>query len=151
MPTATRRVRILDRLEDYISPEPNTGCWLWTGSVSGYGYAMTVADNKTIYVHRRIYEKYVGPIPAGHQIDHICRVKCCVNPRHLRPLTPTENVKAAGGCFAAGKLQSAKTHCPAGHEYTPKNTYRLGRKRHCRACHAFREMNRRNRNVTDRD
>lgn len=78
----------LQRLDDKILPEPNSGCWLWEGRVieerGGYGYAHY--DKKDHLVHRLIYTLCVGPIPEGYEIDHKCFVRCCVNPAHLRPM-----------------------------------------------------------------
>jgi hypothetical protein len=71
----------------------------------------------------------VGPIPDGLVIDHLCRVRHCVNPAHMEPVTDRENVFRG---FAA------ITHCPKGHEYTADNTYippSTG-SRECRRCRA---------------
>jgi HNH endonuclease len=79
------------RLQDWYSPEPNTGCWLWTGQLSDRGYPMTTYANKKYRAHRLFYEQARGPIPAGMTLDHLCRVRCCVNPDHLEAVTQTEN------------------------------------------------------------
>src|ERR1043166_7685871 len=92
-------------------PEPNSGCWLWTGAiktVTGYGYIWT--DKRVASAHRAAYESLVGPIPDGLQIDHRCRIRCCVNPAHLEPVTNVENQRR-------GLRGELTTHCPAGHEY----------------------------------
>lgn len=77
--------------------------------------------------HRWAYEHFVGPIPSGKQIDHICGVTRCVNPDHLRIATPSENTRAY--------WRELRTHCRAGHEYTADNVlwYANG-KRRCREC-----------------
>src|SRR5687767_5252452 len=66
------------------------GCWIYTGPVSGAGYGLA---NRTPekYAHRLSYAWLVGPIPAGYEVDHLCRVKRCVNPAHLEPVTGREN------------------------------------------------------------
>jgi len=76
-----------------ISPEPNSGCWLWTGCCEEKGYATIYKDNWKGHrpAHRFSYETFVGPIPHGLHIDHKCRVRCCVNPDHLEPVTVAEN------------------------------------------------------------
>lgn len=89
--------------------------------------------------HRFAYEDIVGPILEGLTIDHLCRVRHCVNPAHLEPVTHLENVRRGNG----GLNQLAKTHCPKGHPYDEENTYRLPSRpsgRYCRACR--RERNR---------
>jgi len=111
-------------LEDIILsrsiPEPNTGCWLWLTGLMPAGYGCFRYQGKTLLAHRISYEVAKGPIPHGLQIDHICRVRCCVNPDHLRCVTIRENVLCGVG-VAAQNL--AKTHCVRGHEFTPENTF----------------------------
>lgn len=106
-------------------------CWLWRGYlVSGYGQFN--ADNKAFMAHRYAYEMLVGPIPPGLQLDHLCRVRNCVNPAHLEPVTVRENVLRGVGITA----QFARaTHCINGHEFTPENTGSQGKGRYCRTCH----------------
>lgn len=78
------------------------GCWLWTGSLKGNGYGSFAWDGKTQHPHRVSYELFVGPIPEGMQIDHICNNPRCVNPRHLSPAWPVENLTY--GAFRRRKL-----------------------------------------------
>ena len=103
-------------------------CWLWTGARSSYRYGNMMVDGRQIPVHRWAYEQFVGPIPEGHQIDHICGVTLCVRPDHLRPLTAAENVRA--------HWREQRGTCRNGHPMTEDNiVWRLGgRKRECRAC-----------------
>lgn len=70
------------------------GCWLWTGVVKDDGYGL-FRDGKRSpkQAHRVAYESVYGPIPAGMQIDHLCRVRSCINPEHLQPVTPKENAR----------------------------------------------------------
>lgn len=63
------------------------GCWIWALSVTGSGYGYY--QNKL--AHRLFYEKHKGKIPEGMEIDHLCRVRNCVNPKHLEAVTSTEN------------------------------------------------------------
>ena len=111
-------------------------CWKWTGCVirTGYGAVWASSERRTAGAHRVAYELFVGPIPKGRQLDHLCRNPRCVRPDHLEPVTPRENT-LRGTSFAAENAR--KTHCHRGHEYTPENTYlykRNGRWRDCRAC-----------------
>ena len=69
------------------------GCWLWTGSHNGLGYGTIRSVGRKMYVHRYSYELLVGPIPAGLELDHLCRVPGCVNPDHLEPVTHAENLR----------------------------------------------------------
>ena len=82
--------------------------------------------------HRLYYELEKGPIPKGLTLDHLCRVRCCVNPDHLEPVTLVENVMRGESLFAQ---QVKRTHCPQGHPYAG-DKLRITRKgeRKCRTC-----------------
>jgi len=103
-----------------------TGCWQYTGGLNRDGYPQT-----TRLLHRFVYECLVGPIPAGHELDHVCRNRACLNPLHLEPVTHKVNTLRSNGVTA---LNARKTHCPHGHEYTERNTYRHAGRRRCRTC-----------------
>jgi hypothetical protein len=87
------------RLPDYfwnkVTPEPNTGCWLWTGCFNRLGYGRIGYDGKSYKIHRLIYEKliYMSPIPKNVHIHHKCEVKCCCNPTHLEFLTALQHAR----------------------------------------------------------
>ncbi len=66
-------------------------CWLWTSTITGNGYGHYSIKRVKVGAHRFAYELMVGPIPQGLTIDHLCRVKACVNPDHLEPVTQAEN------------------------------------------------------------
>jgi len=130
--------RLLERFWDKVIPEPNSGCWLWTGSISvnGYGRIGGRIDGvrKDRPAHRLSYQSLIGPIGDGLVLDHLCRVRCCVNPAHLEAVTQQENVIRGDGPRLARERWSAQTHCKQGHEFTPQNTHRNKRGRSCRAC-----------------
>ena len=69
------------------------GCWLWTGSTGNTGYARGFFSGKRWLVHRWAYTHFVGPIPDGFVIDHLCRRITCVNPAHLEAVTQQENIR----------------------------------------------------------
>jgi hypothetical protein len=122
-----------------------SGCWLWTGSRYTGGYGKFFAFGRERAAHRVSYEFFVGPIPEGLALDHLCRVRRCVNPDHLEPVTYRENTLRSPVAHAA--LNAAKTHCKHGHEFTPENTRittggRRSRRR-CRECERLRHARQR--------
>ena len=119
-------------VQDKISPEPNSGCWLWTAAVDGSGYGIISEHRKSGLAHRVVYRLLICEIPGGMHLDHLCRVRCCVNPLHLEPVTPRINV-LRGKTIAA--MRASQTHCINGHELAGENLYPRGaHRRECRAC-----------------
>lgn len=75
-----------------------TNCWIWQLAKTRNGYAFVRGPNgKMVYAHRHYYEQAFGPIPADRQVDHLCRVRACVNPDHLELVTQTENIRRGAG------------------------------------------------------
>lgn len=72
-----------------------TGCWDWCGKIDKNGYGRKCVNYKYLGAHRYMYEKFVGGIPRGMQIDHLCQNKKCVNPEHMEVVTPAENTRRA--------------------------------------------------------
>lgn len=124
--TYQRGLPMEQRFWSKVQGDDYTACWIWTaGTNRGYGY-FNVTARRGIGAHRWAYEHLRGEIPEGLELDHLCRVRRCVNPWHLEPVTTAENVR---------RQKAAITHCPQGHLYDATNTYRLastGRK--CRTC-----------------
>lgn len=121
-----------ERFRSKFVQDPS-GCWLWQAALSRrQGYACYYHDGQVRHGHRVAYQLIVGAVPDGLVLDHLCRVRHCVNPSHLEPVTPGENVRRG---VAGGWHNLRKTHCPHGHEYSQANTYVTpdGR-RCCRTC-----------------
>lgn len=94
------------------------GCWLWTSNISTAGYGLFKIAQRGYVAHILAYETLVGSVPDGLELDHLCKVRRCVNPEHLEPVTQRENIMRANG-FAA--LNARKDACPNGHAYDAKN------------------------------
>jgi len=118
---------VRERIEARYVPEPNSGCFLWLGSLNTHGYAQMWANGTNRAVHRLYYEMEKGPVAPGLQLDHLCRIKSCINPAHLEPVTSLENA------WARGRRRPPSTHCPQGHEMTYENTHWQLRRRNGKA------------------
>jgi hypothetical protein len=68
-------------------------CWLWRGTIDGNGYGRFFVSGRPVRAHRWAYEYWCGRIPRRLEIDHLCRVRHCVNPWHLEAVTHPENVR----------------------------------------------------------
>lgn len=107
-------------------------CWLWVGDRNYGGYGRFSVKGKTRMAHRLAYELAVGPIPCGQQLDHLCRVRNCVNPAHLEPVTGRENTLRGEGPTAQN---SRKDVCPQGHPLQGDNLlYSARGERRCAQC-----------------
>lgn len=106
-------------------------CWLYDGWLDKHGYGYTRFDGKTQRAHKLAYQELVGPVPEGKILDHLCRIRNCVNPDHLEPVTHKVNLMRG---FTPARKNAEKTHCINGHEFSEANTYFDGIQRYCRAC-----------------
>lgn len=114
------------RLLDRIVKENE--CWLWTGPLNRDGYVEFRQDKRFWMGHRYFYTKVFGEIPEGLEVDHLCRVRHCVNPAHLEAVSHEENIKRGARAQA--------TKCKRGHDRNAENT-RIDpstQSRVCRVC-----------------
>jgi hypothetical protein len=116
------------------------GCWLWQGAPGSTGYGVFYWRRKPISAHRVAYTIYKGEIPQGLEIDHLCRVRLCVNPEHLEAVTHQVNI-LRGETFAAKNAR--KAYCPHGHAYDAANTlrYRECNRQRCKIAYQNRTQN----------
>ncbi len=111
-------------------------CWVPKKGKHPTGYysiGIRIGDNKykNIRVHNLSYEAFVGPIPEGLELDHLCRNKGCFRPEHLEPVTHNENMKHDDKALG---IRSAATHCKLGHKFTKENTYWRPDRANSRSC-----------------
>jgi hypothetical protein len=134
-------VRGTTLLESRIFSRARTGgdfegipCWESDGAHTSGGYSTYARDGKVRYAHRDVYTELRSEIPAGLELDHLCRNRGCFNPWHLEPVTHAENMRRAG------QARQALPLFPCGHDRA-SNT-RKGRN-DCAECHRQRERKRR--------
>lgn len=117
--------------EKIAVPSPRTKCWLWTAALDISGYGVFRVAEKMVKAHRFSYTLARGPIPDGLQVDHLCRVRRCVNPDHMELVTNREN-------FLRGSALTARLHhlgiCIRGHALAGENARRSGGRVRCRIC-----------------
>jgi len=107
----------MERFLSKVEPVPESGCWLWMDYLDRDGYGQFRVSAKTVKrAHRMSYELHVGPIPDGMTLDHKCRVRCCVNPKHLEPVPNRVNI-SRGLTGKVNHRNARKQLCPRGHEY----------------------------------
>lgn len=111
-----------------VAKDAATGCWNWMRAKDRDGYGSTCVNGKRVSSHRAAYEVFVGPIPQGLFLDHLCRNPSCCNPAHLEPVTNRENLMR-------GVRKTLQTHCKNGHPLDGGNLKPTKRgNRQCRVC-----------------
>ena len=140
-------VRFLRHVEERLVPNihylASGECWLYVDSKADYPSFHD--GSRTIGAHLWAYLHWVGEIPEGYQIDHLCKQTRCVRPQHLEAVTPQENTLRSNSPSA---LNAQKVECPKGHPYSGKNLVIDSRgARRCRECTNYiaRERKRRKR------
>lgn len=128
---ATPLERFMAKIEKVES-----GCWIWKAFIDRDGYGLfSKSHRQSVMAHRFSHEAHTGPIPDGFQIDHLCRVRACVNLAHLEAVTPHENWLRG---FNQPAINARKTHCKNGHAFDETNTRHSRRNgnpsRSCAAC-----------------
>lgn len=140
------KVDVKARIRCSIEIPIGVGCWLWTGGELYRGYGRLSISNRNKMAHVASYNEYIGPVPRGLILDHLCRTRRCVNPEHLEPVT--RGVNTMRSKLTVARINADKTHCKRGHEFTEENTQlfrqsrggRIGR--NCRKCRALRSRKR---------
>jgi hypothetical protein len=105
-----------------IHPILGTRCWVWTAAKFRLGYGNFHNGLVNISAHVASWQDENGPVPQGHELDHLCRVPACCRPSHLDPVTHAENIRRGRTGEVTKARHAAKTHCPAGHQYNEENT-----------------------------
>lgn len=100
-----------------------TPCEPWQGRIRADGYGTLGVK----MAHRAVYERLVGPIPDGLELDHLCKNRACVNVQHLEPVTRGENIARSD----VGRANRRKTHCPHGHVFDGRQ---VDGRRYCKTC-----------------
>jgi hypothetical protein len=110
-----------ERLKSQTSVGEVTGCWVWQGKINAEGYArIPVGKGRVANAHEASYEVFVGPIPDGLRLNHLCNARACINPDHLKPVDP----------------ELGPTACKRGHPFDAENTYVIPTtgSRSCKEC-----------------
>jgi hypothetical protein len=122
-----------ERFKAKVNINTQTGCWEWTAAKGTNGYPMFWFGGKMGRAHRWAYAHWKGDIPDGMHLDHLCRVRHCVNPDHLEAVTASENMLRSP--LVGRYKRNLPDNCPHGHPYAGDNLYVDPRgHRECRTC-----------------
>jgi len=137
-PAPTLRTDDTPPIDRFMQQVDKGDCWMWTGYTNGGGYALFRYDGHR-FAHRWSYAHFVGPIPEGYEVDHLCSTPGCVRPDHLEAVPPPANMARA---------VERRTHCKRGHPFDEANTYVVpGNPRHrqCKRCQRLNRVQRQGR------
>ena len=124
------RESVLARFWKHVNRDGPGGCWLWTGAIQPNGYAKASGAGEQ-WAHRAMYALLVGPIGSSLTIDHLCRVRHCVNPDHLEAVTLEVNIIRSG---TEASIAHATGWCKRGHAIAGDNVYRNSSGKQCLKC-----------------
>jgi hypothetical protein len=128
----------IDAIFNRCIPEPNSGCWLWSGAVVRGGYGKIKVGGRSFVTSRLAYEIVSGPVDLGLDVDHLCHVPLCANPAHLEAVSKRENTRrrrpGRGLAMKCSPDPSYRARCVRGHEFDVIDSKGA---RRCRQCHAM--------------
>lgn len=134
----------IEWIDSRVKVHPTTGCWLWTRVPSLRGRAkfrLGGRKGKMVTVSVWLWAHKNGPVPVGKELDHLCRVRHCINPEHLEAVTRRENLRRGAGTSGDGFRR--KNICSKGHLFDAKNLHlKPTGTRRCRKCNAEGRMRR---------
>lgn len=131
---------VTERFLSKVNKNGAGGCWLWTAAINSKGYGVFRHNGIMRLASTVAFEIFKGPKPRGMHVDHLCRVRHCVNPAHLDLVTPKVNTRRGLAGQFLKRVQESKTHCPRGHPYAGSNLYIAPNgSRQCKMCRKIKQ------------